>query len=51
MGIAIAILAVIGLLVAVVWVLLHPAPETTMGMENRARREAKRAAKRKDAEA
>jgi hypothetical protein len=44
----IAIAIVIGLLLAggLLWALLQPSPETTMGKENRARREAKKAQKR-----
>jgi hypothetical protein len=43
----IAIAIVVGVLLAggLVWALLQPSPETTMGKENRARREARKAQK------
>jgi hypothetical protein len=44
-GIVIGVLLVGGL----VWGFLQPAPETTMGKENRARREARRAQKKRAA--
>ena len=49
MGTAIAIVAVIGIVVFLVWILGQPSVETTMGRENRLRREARKAAKRKAA--
>jgi hypothetical protein len=50
MGTALGIVAVIGIVVFLVWVFRQPTQETTMGMENRARREANKAAKRTAAE-
>jgi hypothetical protein len=46
MGIVIAVVAVVAVVALVVWVIRNPGPETSMGIENRARREAKKAAKR-----
>jgi hypothetical protein len=46
MGIAIGALIVICIVVFVVWTFRQDIPETTMGKENRLRREAKKAQKR-----
>jgi hypothetical protein len=50
MGVVIAVAAVIAVVALVVWVIRNPGPETSMGIENRAGREAKKAAKRKAGE-
>lgn len=50
MGTAIGIVAIVGIIVFLVWVFRQPSKETAMGRENRARREAKKAAKEKAAE-
>ena len=46
MDIVLGGIAVVGLVVLLIWGLVRPAQETAMGRENRARREAKKAAKR-----
>lgn len=46
MGIVLAGIAVVGLVALLIWGLVHPGQETAMGRENRARREARKAAKR-----
>ena len=47
MGIAVVILPVVLIIGFLIWVLLQPRDETTMGRENRIRREAEREAKRR----
>lgn len=46
MGIALVVIAFVGLVALLIWGLARPAQETAMGRENRARREARKAAKR-----
>jgi hypothetical protein len=46
MGIVLGGLAVVALVGLLIWGLMRPAQETAMGRENRARREARKAAKR-----
>lgn len=46
MGLVLAGIAVAGLVALLIWGLVRPGQETAMGRENRARREAKKAAKR-----
>ena len=50
MAIAVGIAVGLGVVIFFVWGMLQPSQDTEMGRENRARREAKKAAKRKDAE-
>ncbi|MEA2499385.1 MAG: hypothetical protein QOH26_1790 [Actinomycetota bacterium] len=50
MGTAIGIVALIGIAAFLVWVVRQPDQETAMGIESKARREAKKAANRKAVE-
>jgi uncharacterized membrane protein len=50
MEIAIAVVIGVLLIGGLIWALLQPSPETTMGKENRARRQAKKAHKKATAE-
>jgi hypothetical protein len=46
MGIVLGGIAVVGLVALLIWGLVRPSQETAMGRENKARREARKAAKR-----
>lgn len=50
MGIVVGIVMAIAAAIVLIWAVKNPGPETTMGAENRARREAKKASKRADVE-
>lgn len=50
MAIAVGIAVGIAAVIFFAWAMLQPSQDTEMGRENRARREARKAAKRKDAE-
>jgi hypothetical protein len=45
MGTAIGVVVAIGVIAFLVWIMRQPSQETAMGRENRARREAKKAAR------
>ena len=50
MGTALVILSVVVIIGFLIWVLLQPKDETTLGRENRIRREAKKDAERRKRE-
>ena len=46
MGTALVILSIVSIVAFLIWVLVQPRDETTLGRENRIRREAEKEAKR-----